>query len=103
MKLTRIEDPRTPLERARRSELELYLRNAGIVVSDLSAEAMREIMKSKGFNILKPIKVPTINNTVEKEDLYKMSRFELMRLAKSKGIHVSRSDNIKTLLEKLNG
>ena len=103
MKLTRIEDPRTPLERARKTELENYLRNAGVMVRDLSAEAMREIMMSKGFNILKPIKVTTINNTMEREDLTKLNRFELMRLAKSKNIPVSRSDTIKTLLEKLNG
>ena len=104
MKLTSIEDPRSPLEKARRSELRTYLKNAGIQMDYyMSAEAMRAIMRDRGFDIRRPIKVQTIHNTVEKEDINNMSRPELMRLAKAKNIPVSRSDNITKLIEKING
>ena len=133
MLLSRIDDPRDTLERASRDELFFFAQERGVteIEQNMPAILMRKILRQKGLNSInipnRPLganpgvviadpqeKVPEMDADAALEeqwrqskeapkDVSKMGMQELRSECKRRGIKMARTDNLKTLREKLVG
>ena len=117
LKMGITEDPRDKLDRLRRSDLKKIVLAHKIPIDiDAPAETLRVVIRNAmESNKIKLRIRDNINPTMDKSaivDIPKQkpmnryegqSRFDLMRIAKERNIHVSRSDSRETIVEKLNG
>lgn len=107
MKELRFEDPRSPLERLRRSHLRRYLRFHGIPCDpDAPATTMRALAIDRGLNgtdwpEVEQNTAPKLVVVPEASDLPDTIQ-ELRKLCKARNIPQSPSDNVAALKAKLN-
>ena len=132
MQLLTIQDPRTPLERARRPELVAFARSHGLldINENMPAILIRKKLRERGLTNINvpdrplgiihgnPTDHPTddaanvIDHEAALEHEYErqkpvhlggMTRAQLAKECKQRGIKMSRTDSKEKLMERLNG